>query len=184
MHSLRFPKRYADAVAKLRVPFGFILVAAFAWFAAPTPRSLSIGLPIAAGGLLLRAWAAGYLAKNTRLATAGPYAYVRNPLYVGTLVVAAGLAVACRSVWLAILFTAVFGLVYLPVVQLEEQHLRKLFPEYADYAEQVPPFLPRWPAQKSSHPFQAPLYLKNQEYQALAGFIAGMLFLLWKSGAR
>jgi len=180
----RFPKWYADAVAKRRVLAGFALVAAFAWFAQPTTASLAWGTPIALAGLLLRAWAAGHLAKNQQLATSGPYAYTRNPLYMGTLVTAAGLAVACRSIWLAALFAAVFALVYLPVVELEGQHLRKLFPEYARYAERVPAFLPRLRAQKSTHPFRFSLYLRNQEYQALGGFIAGMLFLLWKSGAR
>ncbi len=67
-----FPKRYADAVARLRVPCGFLLVVAFAWFAAPSPVSLAAGLPVAAVGLWLRGWAAGHLAKNQALATSGP----------------------------------------------------------------------------------------------------------------
>ncbi len=177
-----FPKRYADLVAKLRVPSGFLLVAAFAWFSEPSARSLAFGLPIALAGLALRAWAAGHLAKNERLATSGPYAYVRNPLYVGTLIVAAGLTVASRSAGLGAVFLAVFLLVYLPVIQLEEQHLRKLFPEYAAYAAQVPPLVPR-PGRRgeSLHPFRPSLYLRNQEYQALAGLLAGALFLFWKT---
>jgi steroid 5-alpha reductase family enzyme len=116
------------------------------------------------------------------LARGGPYAYTRNPLYVGTLLVAAGLVVASRNVWLGILFAAVFLFVYLPVIQLEEQHLRSLFPDYAAYAEEVPALLPRLspaPA-KNVQPFRSSLYLKNKEYQAGAGLAAGMLFLLWK----
>jgi protein-S-isoprenylcysteine O-methyltransferase Ste14 len=177
-----FPKRYADAVAKLRVPAGFVLVAVFAWFSRPTSHSLALGLPFGLVGLALRAWAAGCLAKNQQLATGGPYAYTRNPLYLGTLLVAAGLVVASRNVGLGILFVAVFLLVYLPVIQLEEQHLRHLFPEYTLYAERVPALWPRLtPAPtKNSNPFQTALYLRNQEYQAGAGFSAGMLFLLWK----
>ena len=119
-----FPKIYAHAVARLRVLFGFTLVAAFAWFSAPSARSLACGLPIAAMGLGLRAWAAGHLAKNQRLATGGPYAYVRNPLYLGTALAAAGLAIASRQALLAALFVAVFGLVYLPAIELEEQYLQ------------------------------------------------------------
>ena len=177
-----FPKRYADAVAKLRVPSGFLLVAVFAWFSHPTSHSLALGLPIGLVGLLLRAWAAGCLAKNQQLATGGPYAYTRNPLYLGTLLVAAGLVIASRNTSLGILFVAVFLLVYLPVIQLEEQHLRSLFPEYAPYAERVPALWPRLtPAPtENSNRFQTALYLRNQEYQAGAGFVAGMLFLLWK----
>jgi len=177
-----FPKRYADVVARLRVPFGFVLVVAFAWFASPDARSLSWGLPLAAAGLLLRGWAAGHLAKNTRLATGGPYAYVRNPLYVGTALVAAGLAAGSRSWPLALLFAAVFALIYLPAIELEEQHLRKLFPEYADYAERVPMLLPglrAWSGGEGSFAWR--LYWKNEEYQALAGFLAGAALLLWKA---
>jgi protein-S-isoprenylcysteine O-methyltransferase Ste14 len=177
-----FPKPYADAIAKLRVPAGFVLVLVFAWFSRPTAHSLALGLPIGLLGLAIRAWAAGCLAKNRQLATSGPYAYTRNPLYLGTLLVAAGLVIASRNIGLGILFAGVFLLVYLPVIQLEEQHLRSLFPEYASYAGRVPALWPRLtPAPtENSNPFQADLYLKNQEYQAGAAFGAGMLYLLWR----
>ncbi len=179
---ISFPKPYADFVAKLRVPSGFLLVAVFAWFSEPGPRSLAWGVPVSLAGLLLRGWAAGCLAKNQQLASGGPYAHLRNPLYAGTLLVAAGLAIASRSAGLAVLFAAVFLLVYLPVIELEEQHLRRLFPDYAGYAKHVPALIPRLTPlpQKSPNPFRFRLYLKNQEYQAGAGFAAGMLFLIWK----
>jgi protein-S-isoprenylcysteine O-methyltransferase Ste14 len=179
---LEFPKPYADIVAKLRVPSGFLIVIVFAVFSNPTARSLAIGVPVSVLGLGLRAWAAGSLAKNQRLATSGPYAYARNPLYIGTLLVAVGLVIACRSLGLGALFAAVFLLIYLPVIQLEEQHLRRLFPEYAAYAEQVPALFPRLTpfSQKNPNPFRVSLYLMNKEYEAGVGFIAGMLFLLWK----
>ncbi len=179
---IQFPKPYADAVARLRVPSGFLIALVFAWFSNPTAASLAAGLPVSLLGLALRAWAAGCLAKNRNLATAGPYAHLRNPLYAGTLLVAAGLVVAARSPLLAVITAAVFLLVYLPVIQLEEQHLRRLFPEFAAYAETVPALWPRWrvPGRKNSNPFQWKLYLKNQEYNAGAGFAAGMLYLFWK----
>ncbi len=177
-----FPKRYADTVARLRVPSGFLLVAVFAWFSHPTRQSLLWGLPVSLLGLALRAWAAGCLAKNQQLATSGPYSYTRNPLYLGTLLVAAGLVAAARSLWLGLLFAAVFVFIYLPVIQLEEQHLRRLFPEYAAYADRVPALWPKFRAYhgKNPNPFAFALYLKNQEYNAGVGFTAGMLFLLWK----
>jgi protein-S-isoprenylcysteine O-methyltransferase Ste14 len=179
---IHFPKAYADMVARLRVPSGFLIVVVFAWLSHPTAGSLELGLPIAILGLSLRAWAAGCLAKNQQLARGGPYAHTRNPLYIGTLLVAAGLVVASRNLWLGILFAAVFVFVYLPVIQLEEQHLRQLFPDYADYASSVPALLPRLTAApgKNPQPFRVSLYLRNKEYQAGAGLAAGMLFLLWK----
>ena len=176
-----FPKGYADTVARLRVPSGFLLVAIFAWLSHPTAGSLAWGLPLSLAGLALRAWAAGCLAKNQQLATGGPYAYTRNPLYIGTLLVAAGLVIAARNPWLAALFALVFGLVYLPVIQLEEQHLRRLFAEYGAYAEEVPALWPRPTPRRGKAPgFRWTLYRKNQEYQAALGFLAGTAWLMWR----
>ncbi len=176
-----FPKRYADAVAKLRVTAGLVLAAAFLYFADPSTRSLAIGVPIAFGGLALRAWAAGHLEKNRRLAVSGPYGYMRNPLYVGTLLVALGFVIAARRWELGVLFAAVFGGVYLPVIELEEQHLRELFPSYDDYASRVPMLIPRWRRPGNPRRFAWRLYTVNQEYRAGLGFLAGLAVLLWKA---
>ena len=177
---MSFPKPYADVVAKLRVPGGFLMVAAFLWLSAPTWTSLAWGIPVSVLGLALRAWAAGHLEKNRALAESGPYAYVRNPLYIGTLAVAAGFVIASRRWVLAVLFAAVFLLIYLPVVELEEQHLRSLFPQYADYAKRVPRLWPRAGRSGGNH-FQWSVYRRNQEYQALAGFLVGVVVLIWKA---
>jgi protein-S-isoprenylcysteine O-methyltransferase Ste14 len=175
-----FPKPYADLVARLRVASGFVLVLAFAWFSAPDWRSLAIGFPVSLVGLLLRGWATGHLEKNIRLAESGPYAYVRNPLYLGTLLVAAGLAIASRTWLLAALFAAVFVLIYLPVIELEEQHLSKLFPNFRAYSKRVPSLAPTLRPIKSDTRFQWSRYIRNQEYQALLGFLAGEAFLVAK----
>ena len=176
-----FPKTYADSVARLRVPSGFLLVAAFAWFAHPSIHALAYGVPVSFAGLALRAWAAGHLAKNQRLTTGGPYAYVRNPLYLGTMLVALGLAMAARSIGWALLFAAVFLLIYLPVITLEEQHLAKLFAGYATYAAGVPSLIPYRKPQPAEGRFRWQFYRKNREYQALLGFAAGLIYLIWKA---
>jgi protein-S-isoprenylcysteine O-methyltransferase Ste14 len=175
-----FPKPYADRVARLRVATGFVLVAAFAWFSQPDFRSLIWGLPVSALGLLLRAWAIGHLEKNIRLAESGPYAYVRNPLYLGTMLVAAGLVIASRRWLLAVLFAAVFLLIYMPVIELEEQHLRQLFPRFESYAQRVPALWPTLRGVKSDRRFQWAMYVRNREYQALLGWLAGVALLLAK----
>jgi protein-S-isoprenylcysteine O-methyltransferase Ste14 len=173
-----FPKRYADFVARLRVFLGFAMVAAFAYFSHPAARSLWIGLPISLCGLGLRAWAAGHLRKNQALAESGPYAYTRNPLYLGTFITALGFAAAARSVGLAVLFTAVFLLVYLPAIELEEQHLIAILPAYAAYAARVPLIAPRWSASRGPERFSFAQYHRNREYEALIGWSAGAAWLI------
>jgi protein-S-isoprenylcysteine O-methyltransferase Ste14 len=175
-----FPKPYADLVARLRVTCGFIMVAAFAWFSRPNTESLALGLPISALGLALRAWATGHVEKNIRLARSGPYAYVRNPLYLGTLLAAAGFAIASRQWPLALLFGAVFLFIYLPAIELEEQHLRNLFPDFAAYAERVPALWPTFTPERRPEHFRWDLYVRNREYQALIGFVMGATLLLAK----
>jgi protein-S-isoprenylcysteine O-methyltransferase Ste14 len=172
-----FPKSYADLVARLRVPAGFVMVAAFALFSRPDRESMLWGIPLSVLGLGLRAWAAGHLAKNERLAVSGPYAFTRNPLYLGTLITALGLAAAGRSFGLAVLFGALFALVYLPAIELEEQHLSAILPGYAAFAQKVPLLLPRWPANFGAWRFSAALYRKNREYEALGGWLVGVLWL-------
>jgi protein-S-isoprenylcysteine O-methyltransferase Ste14 len=157
-------------------------MAAFLWLSKPTWVSLAVGLPISLLGLALRAWAAGHLEKNSTLAESGPYARIRNPLYVGTLTVAAGLVVASRRWELSLLFAALFLLVYLPVVELEEQHLRNLFPAFDAYCRRVPQLFPRLTrVSPGAQPFRWWLYKKNREYEAAAGFLVAVAILVFKA---
>lgn len=172
-----FPKPYADFVQRLRVASGFVLLVAFGWLTNPSTQSLLAGVAISLAGLALRAWAAGHLAKNQQLAATGPYALVRNPLYLGTLLVALGITVSCRSWTLAALSAAVFLLVYLPVIELEEQRLREIFPSYEDYAQRVHRLLPLRKAGPLSG-FSAALYRRNREYKAALGFLVAFVWML------
>jgi protein-S-isoprenylcysteine O-methyltransferase Ste14 len=179
-----FPKPYADLVAKLRVPAGFLMVAAFAAFSSPTMVSMAIGLPVSFAGIALRAWAAGHLAKNQRLAVSGPYAFTRNPLYLGTLITALGLAAASHSAGLAVLFGVLFACVYLPAIELEEQHLSAILPGYTEFAARVPLLIPRWTSDSGPDSFSGALYMRNREYQALIGWVAGVAWLTVKCAWR
>jgi len=136
---------------------------------------------------LIRSWATAYLksgvvhdsAIHSELLVAdGPYRHVRNPLYLGTLATAMGLAAAGNSVWLALLFAVIFLLVYLPAIELEEQHLTAILPGYREFAARVPLLLPKWPSGWGKDAFSGALYWKNQEYQALAGWLAGVIWLI------
>lgn len=177
----RFSKRYADTVQRLRVPLGFVLLAAFVWLSQPTLRSIFWGIPVALVGLWLRGWAAGHLEKNERLVATGPYAWMRNPLYVGSFIAALGLAFAAKRPVLGWIFFLFFYFVYLPVVELEEQHLRKLFPEFEEYARRVRMFWPSIPEKESGGEFQRKVYLRNEEYKALLAFLIAIAFLFWKA---
>jgi len=177
-----FPKHYADVVQRLRVTAGFGLLAAFLWFSEPVAATMAVGLPVSLMGLALRAWAAGHLAKNESLAVAGPYALTRNPLYLGSLIVALGLAVAGASVFLTLLFVTVFVLVYYPVMELEEQHLRNLFPGYAEYADRVPLLLPVAGAKGPLGELRGSQWRRNEEYKALLRFLIGVAYVAGRSG--
>lgn len=176
-----FPKSYADTVQRLRVPTGLLLAAAFVWLAQPVLPTLLIGFPVALAGLAVRAWAAGHLRKNQQLTVSGPYAFVRNPLYIGTLFTAIGCTIAAAQPYLAACIGVVFLFVYLPVMEQEEQHLSHIFPEFAAYAARVPQLFPRVPEIMPAQSFEWAVYLQNKEQKASYGFAAVYLFLIGKS---
>jgi protein-S-isoprenylcysteine O-methyltransferase Ste14 len=176
----KFPKPYADLVQRLRVPAGFALLAALIVLSRPSIASLSAGAPVSLLGLALRAWAAGHLAKNESLAATGPYAMMRNPLYLGSLLAAAGLAIASASAWVGVIAVASFVLIYFPVIEQEEQHLAKLFPEYAVYAARVPQLIPR--SLRLGGGFRWALYTRNQEYKAAGAVAVAYVWLGWLAG--
>ncbi len=179
---MAFPKKYAELVARTRVSMGFVVAAAFLWFARPTAESLIGGGLTALCGVGARAWAAGHLRKNQELAVSGPYAHVRNPLYVGTLLTGIGFAVAGSHAGIGAAMVLFFLLYYLPVVEEEESHLRKILPGYGEYERRVPRLLPTLrPRYESETRFSAALYARNREYQALIGYLAVMALLLVKA---
>src|SRR5437016_7756716 len=127
-----------------RVPLGFACAALFFLLARPQPLTLIGGALIALLGLVLRAWAVGYLRKNEALATDGPYAYTRNPLYVGSFLIGLGFTIAAGRLILGAVFAALFLGIYVPVMRVEATTLAELFGEdYRRYAKSVPLFLPR-----------------------------------------
>jgi protein-S-isoprenylcysteine O-methyltransferase Ste14 len=158
---------------RIRVPLGFVFAASYLWQAKPTAFSIALGAVIVVPGLLLRALASGHVQKNQQLATSGPYAYTRNPLYLGSIIIAAGFAVAGRSWWIAAVLAILFVAIYVPVIRSEEDFLQHQFPEYADYRRRVPRLLPRLsPAVQDRGAFSWDLYRKHREYNAVLGSLA------------
>jgi len=164
-----------------RVRVGYPVAVAYLWFASPTWKSVATGGAIAALGLVVRALAAGHLRKWEGLATSGPYACTRNPLYFGSTLLAVGFAVAGHS-WIgAALIAAYFAVFYPSVIKREEAELRARYGRaYEEYAARVPLFWPRIRRQTPAplEQFSWPLYRRNHEYQAALGFLAGLALLI------
>jgi protein-S-isoprenylcysteine O-methyltransferase Ste14 len=173
--------RWAMIARRIRVPLGFILAIAYWWLARPRWWSLAAGACIALVGIWLRALASGHVQKNRQVTTSGPYAYTRNPLYLGSIIIATGFALAARNLWVAAMLLVLFLVIYVPVIGGEEAFLRSQFPAYEDYARRVPRLLPRWRADaqpdKAEVVFSRELYLKHREYNSLLG-AAGMIVAL------
>ena len=177
---VRFNKRWLQ---RIRVPLAIPFALALFIFAVPTPLSLASGGSAVVLGLALRAWAVGHLRKASVLATLGPYAHVRNPLYAGSLFLCIGVGVASGVWWLGVLLIILMACIYIPVVNVEEGDLLALFgDEFAEYKRNVPAILPRirpWRNMDGKFDFQ--LYLKSREYRAALGAAAVMAFLVTKA---
>jgi len=166
---------------RIRVPSGFVLTAVYLWLAQPSAQSLTLGALSIIVGLVIRGLASGHLNKNEQLATTGPYAYTRNPLYLGSLIMAVGFAIAARSLWVALILIAMFVAIYLPVIRAEESYLTQRFPEFADYARRVPRFVPSLGGLAGKHgSFSRDLYWKHREYNATIGSVAILAVLIAK----
>ncbi len=97
---------WSRVARRIRVPLGFIFAVVYVWLARPTKASLITGALVLLPGLVLRGFASGHVQKDKQLTTSGPYAYTRNPLYLGSLMLAAGFAIAARSWWIVAIMLA------------------------------------------------------------------------------
>jgi protein-S-isoprenylcysteine O-methyltransferase Ste14 len=162
-----------------RVRVGYPVGVAAFFFARPQMNWLLCGVGIAILGLLLRGYAAGHLRKHKQLATSGPYAFTRNPLYLGSVLLAVGFSVASHSWKSALLVIAYLAVFYPIVIRREQGELETLYgAAFVEYASQVPAFWPRLsPAMASTERFSWPLYRQNREYEAAIGLAVAMAIL-------
>lgn len=171
---------WSRVARRIRVPLGFAFAVVYIWLARPTLLSVFIGMLVAVSGLLLRALASGHVRKNEELTTTGPYSYTRNPLYLGSIIIAAGFIWAARSWILAAVVVLLFVAIYLPVIRAEEAFLREKFSDFDAYAARVPRLLPRYSAEPLWQNFSIGLYRAHREYNALLGAFAMLIALLLK----
>jgi protein-S-isoprenylcysteine O-methyltransferase Ste14 len=169
---------------KMRIPLGFVLAALYLAFARPVQSSLIIGGAIALVGVLARAWASGHIQKNQKLASSGPYAHTRNPLYFGSFLISVGFAIAAH--WsLIVAVVAFFVLIYMPTMERERIMTGKRFPDlYPEYEKNVPAFIPRvvpWKADgQEPGEFSFDLYMKHGEWKAGLGYLGAMAWLIFR----
>ena len=176
-------RRGGTWIQRWRVPLGFLCAAIFILFARPRPLTLLIGAGISVVGLLIRAWASGHIRKNSALAVSGPYAYTRNPLYLGSFILGLGFTVGAGRWLLAALFGVLFLGIYFPVMRVESATMGQSFgPEFRDYSQAVPLFLPRLTAydKHSETKFDGGLYMRYREYQAALGLLVAWGLLILK----
>jgi protein-S-isoprenylcysteine O-methyltransferase Ste14 len=177
---------------RARVPLGFVVAAVFLVFARPGWETLAWSLLLVVPGLWLRGYAAGYVKKNAELTRTGPYAYTRNPLYLGSMGIAAGFAVAAGRWWLVLLLVAMFLAIYIPTILSEETYLRGAFPGFEEYARKVPRLLPRVTAARFADVevrlgarFEMERYWHHREYNACMGAVAiyaALVLRMWLAG--
>src|SRR6185437_118700 len=189
-------QRWQRVARRIRVPLGFAVAALYLfelWRQAPRPSAIEWSLALTIPGLWLRAYASGYVKKNRELTATGPYAHTRNPLYLGSMLIAAGFALALESWLIALVLALGFAVIYIPVIASEERFLRAAFPRFDEYRRNVPRLIPRltaYSAEKKEAPasgitkepaggFSWALYTRHREYNAAIGAILLYLSLLF-----
>jgi protein-S-isoprenylcysteine O-methyltransferase Ste14 len=179
--------RWQQVARRIRVPLGFLAAALYLFVLlrhAPQPAAVAWSMALVLPGLWLRAYASGTIKKNQELTVAGPYAYTRNPLYLGSMLIAAGFALALLSWPVALVLALGFAVIYIPVIASEERLLRTAFPAFDGYCQRVPRLIPRLtPArdlgsQSGTGRFSLSLYLQHREYNAGIGVLLLYLSLL------
>ena len=168
------------SLARLRVALGFVFGVLALVLARPSGRSLLVGMSIAAGGEAIRIWAAGHLRKSREVTVSGPYRWCPHPLYVGSSVMGAGLAVAAASVPVAVLIVIYLAATLTAAIKSEEAFLRRTFGDQYDlYRSGVA--AQRRDGAAARRRFSLDQALANREYRAVAGLAIVILLLIWKA---
>lgn len=178
---------WRSRLQRWRVPLGFATSLAYLFLSRPSWTSVVLGFPVAALGVGIRGWASGHLRKNLELATSGPYAFTRNPLYFGSFLLTVGCAIGGGSWSVGAALVGLFLLIYWPVMQAEATHIEELFgADYRAWAAEVPLFFPRLSAasgkptgERASGPtFNLEQFRRHREYRVSIGLVLVFSFLV------
>jgi protein-S-isoprenylcysteine O-methyltransferase Ste14 len=161
-------------VARARVALGFACGVLVFWLATPTPATIAVGLVVAVAGEAIRLWAAGHLNKSREVTRSGPYRLVAHPLYLGSSVIGAGLAIASGRVVVGVIVAAYLAVTLTAAIRSEEAFLRRTFGgDYEAYR--------RTGIVDTTRRFSLDLAVANREYRAVAGLLAALLLMAWKA---
>ncbi|MPZ16681.1 MAG: hypothetical protein GEV06_02020 [Luteitalea sp.] len=165
----------AGWLARWRVSLGFLAGVAVFWLARPTMRTLALGIAVAFVGEVVRVWAAGHVEKSREVTQSGPYRFVRHPLYVGSAIMGAGLAVASSSVAAAVLIGGYLVLTMRAAIATEDAFLRREFgPSYDRYRNGA--------VSPVSRQFSVERVWRNREHRAVIGLLVAFALLLARMG--
>jgi protein-S-isoprenylcysteine O-methyltransferase Ste14 len=168
------PALVVRRLARLRVPLGFVFGAAVLWLARPTGSTLALGTLVALVGEGVRIWAAGHLNKAREVTSSGPYRWFAHPLYVGSSVMGAGLAIAGGSAIVAVLIAAYLGITLTAAIRNEEAFLGNTFGDrYERYRREG--------LVDRQRRFSLRLAMANREYRAVVGLTIAVLLLVLKA---
>lgn len=172
-------------LARRRVPLGFISSLAVLWLAQPTGFTLLCGSAIALAGEALRIWAAGHLNKSREVTSSGPYRWFAHPLYVGSSIMGAGLAVAANSAMAAVIIAVYLGATIGAAIRSEEAFLRRTFGDgydaYRRGRRDAAGDQAGHPMPQQARRFSVTQAMANREYRAVAGLAVAMLLLVLKA---
>ena len=168
-------------LARMRVALGFVCGVLVLVLAQPSAESLATGMSVAACGELIRIWAAGHLRKSREVTVSGPYRWIAHPLYVGSSVMGAGLAIASASLPVALLVAAYLAATLTAAIKSEEAFLRRTFGDQYDLYKSGVEAKRRERGVASSRAFSLQQAMANREYRAVAGLAAAILLLIWKA---
>lgn len=175
-------QKHKRLLQRVRVPLGLGFSLVFLYFARLEAQTAAVGAALSVIGLWIRGWAAGHIRKNQELAVSGPYAYTRNPLYLGSMLMGLGVSIGGGQWWFPVAFLVLFLGIYLPVMRIEAEDLSELFgSDFREYSANVPLLIPRpTPWREPSVGFDPALYIKHREYRALIGVALCWMVLVLK----